>query len=85
MKYTEAVHAKRLLMMLDDLYPCDFCPSVGFDAGVKQCCGVCRDFIGLDFFKTTPYCNEIRCPCLVLGNHEAIKRTWLALEEKGYI
>jgi len=39
-------------------------------------CYECADFVNVP--------NE-NCPCNVLGCQEAIKRTWLALEEKGFI
>ena len=89
MKYTEKIHAKRLLGMLNKKDPCLCCPA-GYRYGVKgndmvwrnwdgNQCYICRDFIGS---------NKILCPCSedrIFGKKEAIKRTWLALEAKGYL
>ena len=88
MKYTEKIHAKRLLGMLNKKDPCMCCPGAwhykvnGFwiiDGCVNGngICEICFSFIG---------CKVSRlCPCHKLGEKKAIKRTWLALEEKGYI
>ena len=59
MKYTEKIHAKRLLGMLEKKDPCACCAS----------------FLGL--YPTSD------CPCCELQD-EAVKRTWITLEEKGY-
>ena len=42
-------------------------------------CVICREFVGAD----SP--GAWSCPCIILGKDEAIKRTWINLEEKGYI
>jgi len=94
MKYTEAEHAKNLLRMLEEPYPCDLCPA-GFKrpfAPKDECCRVCQEFIGMWTTQTSVFpLREIYfgrfapCPCKYYGEREAIKRTWLALEEKGYI
>lgn len=90
MEYTEKEHAKRLLEMLDMEDTCSLCPackSNGYNpklsppAGYRTAiCPVCTKFVVVDK-------NVFRgpCPCWQLGEKEAIKRTWLALEEKGYI
>lgn len=84
MKYTEKIHAKRLLGMLKKKEPCLCCPAQLFyrkNTGEfiakpqKSCCRICRIFVEL----------ERGCPCLQLGDEEAIKLTWLALEKKGYL
>jgi len=77
-EYTEAIHAKMLLKMLEKKRPCWECPANEIPTN-KQCCTVCQRFVGLK------YINEICCPCNRLGGKRAIKRTWLALKEKGYI
>ena len=90
-KYTEKIHAQRLLKMLNKKDPCGWCPAHGrfgqfyiagspsemweIDDGPDPC-RVCRRFV-----------SRLRsgCPCNYFGKKEAIKRTWLALERKGYI
>ncbi len=90
MEYTEKVHAERLLKMLKKKDPCMCCPAqpyfktettFGIDsieldsAGRRGACKICQDFIGI----------RHDCPCCKLKKEEALKRTWLALEAKGYI
>ena len=90
-EYTEKIHAKRLLGMLNKKKPCLHCPAaekysaegpwINFTLNYKllardKYCAVCQTFIG---YKNTP-----KCPCHK-GKERAIKRTWEALEEKGYI
>lgn len=93
MEYTEKYHAKRLLKMFEKKDPCNYCPtglrfsasnssimcaqdsSIGQYSERRGVCIVCQDFVGI----------EAECPCMNLGQSEAIKRTWLALEAKGYI
>ena len=90
-KYTEKIHAKRLLGMLKQKKPCRCCPSQrqylanagfvkGFQPSVtkkspKHPCQVCRTFVG----------SVRKCPCYEFGEEQALKRTWEALEAKGYI
>jgi len=83
-KYTEKIHGARLLKMMKKKNPCMCCPAQSrfktrthfmFDNGGGAVCGICLDFVG------TPY----SCPCQYYGHKEAIKRTWIALEEKGYL
>ncbi len=84
MEYTEKEHARRLIIMLEREFPCAAanCPSSqidnenNYDSCFHGCIPICTNFINLE---------EKHCPCYVLGNKEAIKRTWIALEEKGYI
>jgi hypothetical protein len=90
MKYTEKMHAKRLLGMLNKKDPCVCCPRCHyykwdgqwmFDQHMKyeHWCATCMEFVGM--MSVT----EGFCPCTFLGKKEAIKRTWIALEEKGYV
>ena len=91
MKYTEKVHAKRLLVILNTKDTCDRCPKYRrgnmnhdyikkiSDENEEGACTTCRDFIGIRNAR------DDGCPCDQLGKKESIKRTWLALEEKGYI
>jgi len=88
-EYTEEMHAKCLLLMLesdnpckqsncpvyfyrlvDELPPCDY----GDLGGSNE---ICKAFVGL--------LPDDACPCYRFGGPEAIKRTWLALEAKGYL
>ncbi len=84
-KYTEELHAKRLLKMLEFKEPCGHCPAnQRYAIGVRMIaeghedanhtCKICQSFVG-----------AIQCPCNEFGETEALKRTWLALEAKGYI
>ena len=87
-KYTEKIHAERLIRILERKNTCDWCPAKAHSVvDAYSCnplaiwvrdtdpCTVCLDFV--DAFY--------HCPCTSLGEEEAIKRTWIALEEKGYI
>lgn len=87
-KYTEKIHAKRLLGMLSRPNTCRLCPAARRYApntnsiedmwkGHPKACNICREFIGLPLFS--------RCPCKEIGKHRAARRTWIALEEKGYL
>ena len=82
--YTEKIHATRLLKMLERKNPCGLCPAApSFDPKLKRTdyvweeehCVICEQFVG--YFKDD-------CPCNKYGHKEAIKRTWLSLEAKGY-
>jgi hypothetical protein len=92
MKYTLAIHKKRLRKMLKRKEPCSCCPAAkrygvmafchamwGGISEVEHICGICREFIGLK--APHPLYNLEKCPCYVLGQTEAIKRTLIALEE----
>ena len=83
-KYTEKIHAINLLGMLSTDNPCDICAlngdrdATGDFIPTEDTCDICKSFVGINKYKKT-------CPCPNLGKSEAIKRTWLALEEKGYL
>lgn len=48
----------------------------------NYCYNICRSFISITE-EEDEACDH--CPCLILGPAGAAKRTWLALEEKGFI
>lgn len=88
-EYTEKVHAVRLLKMLEHKNPCAYCPpnhrsnQMGepepyWTDSKTHPCIVCTSFVGISDAPES-------CPCYYFGPQEAIKRTWLALEEKGYL
>ena len=94
--YTEKIHAKRLLLLLEKRDPCGCCPkragSMDFSMGdalyptddsifSKKICKICAAFVSAAFVSSTFY----RCPCCILGPKEAVKRSWIALEEGGYL
>ena len=85
-KYTEAIHAKRLMAILEKDDVCECCPAarryVNYESPMDMWakepdpCKICAEFIG----KTS--CH---CPCYILGKEEAIELTIQALQEKGYM
>ena len=83
-KDEEKIHAENLLAMLSMEDPCNRCPSYKGSSGKPSLCSVCMDFI-----DAVPHYNPkmkfYPCPCFLLGEKEAIKRSWLALEAKGYL
>jgi len=79
---SEKEHAEALLKILEDPNCCDLCPHGKYTVD-RAYCETCRAFVFL-----LPYALSgalWRCPCCVLGPEEAVKRSWLALEAKGYI
>lgn len=82
MSYTKKQHAKNLIKILEMESTCTRCPACsGRDTESYVCdtdCRVCRTFIGLPL-ACAP------CPCDALGPAEAAKRSWIALEEGGYL
>ena len=90
--YTEKIHAERLLKILEQKKPCDCWPkftnTMNSWKGEREfprsntqkgaaICALCRSFVGVGY--------QFFCPCGFLGSEEAVKRSWIALEEKGYI
>lgn len=54
---------------------------ISADKSLEQYCeNICRPFIGIDGEEYVA-----SCPCYVFGCEEAAKRTWIALEERGFI
>jgi len=88
-QYTEKIHATRLLKMLEKKDPCVCCPAaLQFNGGAAagemwsksyefSPCDICREFLG--------FSDRYDCPCYHLGGKDAIKHTWIQLEEKGYL
>jgi hypothetical protein len=94
-RYTERIHAQRLIRALEKKDACNRCPkaphynpntlklspweeSIYTPMEEDPGCAVCQGFVGLN--------SEIDdCPCFELGSYLAVKRSWIALEEKGYI
>ncbi len=92
MAYSEKMHARRLIQMLKRDDVCELCPasrsfavSNDYVQGLKEddVCTACRGFLGLKKSRTKD--DYYACPCYALGKKRAIERTWIALEEKGYI
>lgn len=98
MKYTEKIHARRLLWILNKKNPCLCCPAAPkfsiahhdspdeLWSSDSDSCKICQEFIGMEVER--PNSTEkvyASCPCNNMSTHEVLKRTWLALEEKGYI
>ena len=85
-EYTEEIHVRGLRLILSRENPCLFCPAMARAENYDNSCNVCLGFINLPVnLPANAVCNAEGCPCHVLGKKEAIKRTWIALEEKGYI
>ena len=88
-KYTEKIHAERVIKVLENKNTCKMCPrdrmrgNMGnmWNTSLEDACLMCVSFIGLPYRE---FSTE-RCPCNALPKSEVFKRTWLALEEKGYI
>ena len=78
--YSEKDHAENLLKLLELNNPCSLCSvtQMQYFIGSTSYCSMCRSFVGLNTIYNS-------CPCTVLGKKESIKRTWIALEGKGYI
>jgi len=97
-EYTEKTHGERVKRMLEKKEPCLCCPArtgkmlftgskplgiagfkhpwYGTEEIKEEICVICRDFIGMKVNS---------CPCHQYGKKIALKKTWLALERKGYI
>ena len=92
-KYTEELHAERLLKMLDKLPAdavCYSCPAnknfyaaapcvVSLERDLEEC-DVCHAFLGMP-----PADDCDACPCDHFGEEDAIKITVQKLKEKGYM
>jgi len=97
MKYTEKVHANRLIKMLEKPDPCGRCPGqkyygphTAFIKGAELDPTVDHphhEYIGCqvcnEFLDMKP--AEYGCPCDALGQEEALELTRKKLKEKGYL
>ena len=99
--YTKDEHARHLLKLLENHDPCDkcvatFCHQMRYYLfnyyrngsriwGMPQhdICKICIEFVGCSVKIMEAV--ESWCPCHALGQDEAIKRSWIALEEEGYL
>jgi len=100
-KYTNDIHAKRLIDILEEEDTCAYCPATDNYNGHRRAgeiwsedsdpCRICQEFVGMKiefiyFIGSEDYGKaRAKCPCKNLGKEEAVKRTWLALEERGYV
>ena len=88
--YTEKIHAERVQKMLEKKNPCLCCPATPYYDDSKNAnkmwsksyydstpCKICTTFLGMS--------SRFTCPCKYFGPEEAIERTLIALEEKGYV
>ena len=80
--YTEEMHIKGLLLLLKLKDPCTYCPGKLITAAKSATervirCKICMSFVGIKKKK-------IGCPCYILGNETAIKRTIKGLKKRGY-
>ena len=85
-EYTEAIHAKRLMAILEKDDVCECCPAARRYISINPCndmwayepspCMICAEFIGQE---------RCCCPCFILGREKAIELTVKALQEKGYM
>jgi len=85
-KYTEAIHAERIMAILEKDDVCKCCPAARRYMSYNPCndmwdyetnpCRICAEFIGQE---------KYRCPCFILGKEKAIAVTIQALKEKGYM
>jgi len=87
-KYTTNIHAHRLRTMLRREKNSILCPaSKEFNPGAPpqelwlgdhgEACTICRAFVGL--YNPGAMRSSYKCPCLALGDEDAMKRTERAL------
>jgi len=96
MRYREALHVEGLLGILEDHPHPIFtaCPSSQVEEAHgrrveeqydKETCDICWGFLQETFPDTVPLMKIESCPCIKLGKELAVKLTWLALEDQGYL
>jgi len=79
---SEKEHARVLIKILERKRTCSLCPYGKYTVDCAYC-ETCRAFVFLLPYAVSE--DLLRCPCQVLGPEEAVKRSWIALEAKGYI
>lgn len=89
---SEKYHAKIMIDFFEsEKDVCGSCPyRYNIPHFVKvhdRVCKICFKFLDLDSKNRSCPCSILGsyCPCFILGSEEASKRTWLKLEEKGYL
>ena len=74
-------HMWLLVELLEEPLSCYRCPY--WEHGFYHCT-ICRVFVGVHAPEIREH-GKSYCPCHFLGADEAVKQTWLRLEEYGYI
>ena len=82
-EYTEKIHRKRLVKMLQRKEPCGCCPAGPYYRGdscvsflwINCACDICRLFVGIKILYG--------CPCSHYTKKKAIELTIKALKKKG--
>ena len=91
--YTEKIHAGQLLRLLESNNPCDHCVAsynlhvtiAGMWINSYDVCEICKQFLGYTENNKPHSRIPSGCPCHQLGEKEAFKRSWIQLENKGYL
>lgn len=85
-EYTREIHIERLSKLLDSNKAlCNCCPSAKYYSGSNSSvklwfnnpCNICCEFVG---YKPR---HTIDCPCMKLGDTEALNITLKKMEEEG--
>ena len=93
-EYTEKIHRKRLVKMLQKKEPCGCCPAAPRFRSNKSPkemwkdnpCEICVRFIDKDALYTNScwfFGHNKNCPCNKYGREKAIELTIKALKKKG--
>jgi hypothetical protein len=81
----ESLHAQALIQLLEQPKSCRRCVLSFYDTSKEwpeSTCDYCHNFVCPP--GKSAICGTT-CPCNVWGPQEAAKRSWLKLEELGYI
>jgi hypothetical protein len=80
-------HAKALIKLLEKPDACLRCPHQirihEYHTNRSRCESICRECLQVVGLEQTDRVDT--CPCPEIGPHEAIKRTWITLEEEGHL